>query len=220
MSRCPRCWRRLVRSVTTPTGAESRSRRRSSSRSPCCAATSAATAPSRSHRRGSSRPSSALTRCSRSPRAGAAAGCHEALFTLGERPELRYPIAAEWLDGERTRVDDRLPRRDGEARHRPDRIAAPCECGRAVPRGACRASSGRPGPGDDARVTARRPRLPPRLSGQDARAAPRDARGRGRSSRSPSRPASSSASARPDPTASSRSRRSRRRIAGTATCKR
>src|SRR3954463_9023264 len=29
--------------------------------------------------------------------AGAAAGCHEALFTLGERPELRYPAAAEWL---------------------------------------------------------------------------------------------------------------------------
>src|SRR5260221_6296349 len=30
-------------------------------------------------------------------RAGADAGCHEALFTLGERPELRYPAAAEWL---------------------------------------------------------------------------------------------------------------------------
>jgi FO synthase len=29
--------------------------------------------------------------------AGAEAGCHEALFTLGERPELRYPAAAEWL---------------------------------------------------------------------------------------------------------------------------
>ncbi|HAX04921.1 MAG TPA: 7,8-didemethyl-8-hydroxy-5-deazariboflavin synthase subunit CofG, partial [Acidimicrobiaceae bacterium] len=28
---------------------------------------------------------------------GAAQGCHEALFTLGERPELRYPIAKEWL---------------------------------------------------------------------------------------------------------------------------
>ncbi len=28
---------------------------------------------------------------------GAEAGCHEALFTLGERPELRYPVAAEWL---------------------------------------------------------------------------------------------------------------------------
>jgi FO synthase len=30
-------------------------------------------------------------------RAGQAAGCHEALFTLGERPELRYPVAQEWL---------------------------------------------------------------------------------------------------------------------------
>ncbi len=28
---------------------------------------------------------------------GAEAGCHEALFTLGERPEERYPVAAEWL---------------------------------------------------------------------------------------------------------------------------
>src|SRR3954469_14612733 len=32
-------------------------------------------------------------------RKGAAAGCHEALFTLGERPEERYPTAREWLDG-------------------------------------------------------------------------------------------------------------------------
>src|SRR5450755_506382 len=31
-------------------------------------------------------------------RAGQAAGCHEALFTLGERPELRYPLARQWLD--------------------------------------------------------------------------------------------------------------------------
>ena len=30
-------------------------------------------------------------------RAGARAGCHEALFTLGERPELRYEQAARWL---------------------------------------------------------------------------------------------------------------------------
>ena len=29
---------------------------------------------------------------------GAAVGCHEALFTLGERPELRYPDAAKWLE--------------------------------------------------------------------------------------------------------------------------
>jgi FO synthase len=31
-------------------------------------------------------------------RAGQDAGCHEALFTLGERPELRYPAARAWLD--------------------------------------------------------------------------------------------------------------------------
>lgn len=30
-------------------------------------------------------------------RSGSELGCHEALFTLGERPELRYPAAAEWL---------------------------------------------------------------------------------------------------------------------------
>ncbi|MCI0686989.1 MAG: bifunctional FO biosynthesis protein CofGH [Sporichthyaceae bacterium] len=29
--------------------------------------------------------------------AGAAAGCKEALFTLGDRPELRWPVAAKWL---------------------------------------------------------------------------------------------------------------------------
>lgn len=31
-------------------------------------------------------------------RAGAAAGCHEALFTMGEYPESRYPQAQQWLD--------------------------------------------------------------------------------------------------------------------------
>lgn len=31
-------------------------------------------------------------------RAGARRGCHEALFTLGERPEERYPVARAWLD--------------------------------------------------------------------------------------------------------------------------
>lgn len=30
--------------------------------------------------------------------AGAAAGCHEALFTLGEYPETRYELARKWLD--------------------------------------------------------------------------------------------------------------------------
>lgn len=31
-------------------------------------------------------------------KAGARVGCHEALFTLGERPEARYPVAQQWLD--------------------------------------------------------------------------------------------------------------------------
>jgi len=31
-------------------------------------------------------------------RSGGRAGCHEALFTLGERPEERYPAARAWLD--------------------------------------------------------------------------------------------------------------------------
>jgi FO synthase len=31
-------------------------------------------------------------------RAGAAAGCREALFTLGDRPENRWPAARQWLD--------------------------------------------------------------------------------------------------------------------------
>ena len=30
--------------------------------------------------------------------AGASAGCHEALFTLGENPEARYPVARDWLN--------------------------------------------------------------------------------------------------------------------------
>jgi len=39
--------------------------------------------------------------------AGADAGCHEALFTLGERPELRYPAAQQWLreHGYETTID-------------------------------------------------------------------------------------------------------------------
>ncbi|MEM9652527.1 MAG: 7,8-didemethyl-8-hydroxy-5-deazariboflavin synthase CofG [Actinomycetota bacterium] len=38
---------------------------------------------------------------------GARAGCHEALFTLGERPELRFPVAQEWLrdHGYETTID-------------------------------------------------------------------------------------------------------------------
>ena len=40
-------------------------------------------------------------------KAGDAAGCHEALFTLGDKPELRYRHAADWLEarGYRTTID-------------------------------------------------------------------------------------------------------------------
>jgi len=40
-------------------------------------------------------------------RDGAAAGCHEALFTLGEEPEARYPAARAWLTahGHATTID-------------------------------------------------------------------------------------------------------------------
>ncbi len=40
-------------------------------------------------------------------RRGAETGCHEALFTLGERPEERYPAAADWLaaNGHESTVD-------------------------------------------------------------------------------------------------------------------
>ncbi|MEZ5168881.1 MAG: 5-amino-6-(D-ribitylamino)uracil--L-tyrosine 4-hydroxyphenyl transferase CofH [Acidimicrobiales bacterium] len=40
-------------------------------------------------------------------RRGAETGCHEALFTLGERPEKRYPVARDWLQrhGYRSTVD-------------------------------------------------------------------------------------------------------------------
>ena len=44
-------------------------------------------------------------------RRGAELGCREALFTLGEAPEARYPQAAEWLAAQRLRVHRRLPRR-------------------------------------------------------------------------------------------------------------
>ena len=45
-------------------------------------------------------------------RAGAAAGCHEALFTLGDKPELRYRVARDELgDGRAPRSSTSRPRR-------------------------------------------------------------------------------------------------------------
>ena len=41
---------------------------------------------------------SSATRCWRSPAPARRSGCKEALFTLGDRPEERWPAAREWLD--------------------------------------------------------------------------------------------------------------------------
>ncbi len=48
-------------------------------------------------------------------RAGEAAGCTEALFTLGDKPELRYRAAREALAGAGARDDDQLPAGDVRA---------------------------------------------------------------------------------------------------------
>ena len=110
-------------------------------------------------------------------RAGARAGCHEALFTLGERPEERYPVGREWLaeHGYDSTVDylaamaelvldeiGLLPHANAGALF-PDELAAL----RPVVAVA----------GDDDRVAQRRPRLPPRLARQDPGAPAGHARG-------------------------------------------
>ena len=75
----------------------SRTRRRCSSRSRCCAATAAATARSPRRRRAVAAPYLTPDDVLAIARRGAELGCWEALFTLGEAPEARYPQAAEWL---------------------------------------------------------------------------------------------------------------------------
>ncbi len=149
------------------------------------------------------------------PRAGARAspgrappaGCHEALFTLGEAPEERYPVAARVAGRARLRVDRRLPGGHVPARARRDRPAPPRQRRRARPAtssSALRAVAAEPG--DDGRdrsattstATAARPTRCPPAAWPPSRPPARPA------SRSP--PGSSSASARTRPTASTRSR--------------
>ena len=47
-------------------------------------------------------------------RAGAAQGCKEALFTLGDRPEDRWPQAREWLDALREEMTSAAQRQEFE----------------------------------------------------------------------------------------------------------
>ena len=114
------------------------------------------------------------------PRRPGRPGCHEALFTLGERPELRYPLARDWLDGARVRVDGRLSRRGVPARRGGDRPAPPRQRRRALPRRAGTTAPGLGQPGDDARVPGRRPGGPPRRARQGTGAPPGHPGGRRR----------------------------------------
>ena len=57
-------------------------------------------------------------------RAGAAAGCHEALFTLGDKPELRYRVARDEL-----RARSATRRRSSTSRPPPRRCSTrPASC--------------------------------------------------------------------------------------------
>ncbi len=132
--------------------------------------------------------------------AGKAAGCHEALFTLGERPELRYPVAAEWLaaQGYASTVDYlaamcRLVLE--ETGLLPHANAGALDAGRAG-----HAAPGGGQPGHHGGVAGRGPRRPPGRPRQGAGTAPGHAGLRRRVWPSRSRPASSSASATRGPT--------------------
>ena len=149
-------------------------------------------------------------------RRGAALGCHEALFTLGEAPEARYPDAAAWLAarGYSSTVDylvaaaaavlaetGLLPHANAGA------LDARTSCARlravSPSQGMMIETPGRP-PGRARRPARRRPRQdrPPAAS-------PRSRPRAGPGCRSP--PASSSASARPAPSGSTRCVAIRRR---------
>ena len=88
-------------------------------------------------------------------RAGQAAGCTEALFTLGDKPELRYAGGARGAGRARLRDDDRVSDRDvrpGAARDRP---AAARQSRRHDARGDRGAARGHRQPGHHARIDQR-----------------------------------------------------------------
>ena len=98
---------------------------------------------------------------------GANHGCAEALFTLGEGPERRYPEARAWLDEHGyTCTVDYLVAMARAGAHR-DRPAAARQCRRHLPRRTGPTADGRAQSGDDDRVAAARSGRAPRRPGQD-----------------------------------------------------
>ena len=120
-------------------------------------------------------------------RAGERAGCREALFTLGDKPELRYRAARDELAELGFELDARVPRARRPHGARGDLAAAAPEPRRAHRRRPRAPPAGRGVDGADARddlraaLAARRPAL--RLARQAARRAPRDAAARRRGAR-------------------------------------
>ena len=178
------------------------------------------------HVRQGSRPAASPPTCPStrwwpSPAPGATPGCHEALFTLGEGPEDRYPAA-------------RAPGSPSTATPRPSTTWWRCarlvleetgllphaNAGALDAERARAAPSGLGQPGDDARVPQPRPGRPPVGARQDARAPAGHPGGGRRGSPSPSPPGSWSGSARAGATGSRPSRPSPPATPATATCRR
>ena len=157
-------------------------------------------------------------------RRGAEVGCREALFTLGEAPEDRYPVAAEWLaDHGYTSTVDYLV---AACRLVLDEtgLLPHANAGALPPTTSSGCARCRPSQGMMIETLADRLGEPggPHVgrARQDRRAAPRHARGRRASPPCRSPPGSSSGSARPAPSASTRWSRSATRTPATGTCRR
>ena len=124
-------------------------------------------------------------------RAGAAAGCTEALFTLGDKPELRYRVAREELAGLGFDEHDRVPRALCRPGARRDRAPTAPEPGSDEPGGARAPAAGIRVDGDHARdglgPALPEGRPPLGIARQAARGPPGDDPARRRCSRSRSR---------------------------------
>ncbi len=148
-------------------------------------------------------------------RQGGELGCLEALFTLGDRPEDRWPEAREWLRRAGLRLDAGVRAGDGGPGARGDRPAAAPQPWRHVVGGDEPAQAGLAVHGDDAGdhvhpAVHREGRGPPRLSRQGPGGPACGCSRTPAGCRSRSRPGCWSASVRTSPSGRRRSSRSAR----------